>query len=109
MHLKDLAWEASTQHQICKFDSVMEAIKNKNILAHKNLNGIAKEKWSLAHDSGWRRGVMTTNMSEFLNSVLTGARILPISAIVQLTLMRCIHYFIERVTKGHRMVQQCQP
>lgn len=107
VHLKDLAWEAGTQHQICKFDSVMEAIKNKNILAHRYLNGISKEKCSLAYDSAWRRGVMTTNMSECLNSVLKGARRLPITAIVQLTLMRCVHYFIERVTKGHRMVQNC--
>ncbi|XP_075504484.1 uncharacterized protein LOC142541920 [Primulina tabacum] len=64
------------------------------------------EKWSLAHDGGWHRWVMTTNMSECLNSVLNGARRLPISAIVHLTLMRCVHYFIERMTRGGRMVQK---
>ncbi|XP_073060175.1 uncharacterized protein [Primulina eburnea] len=86
----------------------MEAIKQKNILAHRYLAGIEKEKWSLAHDGGWRRGVMTTNMSECLNSVLKGARRLPISAIVHLTLQRCVQYFIERVTRGARMVQENQ-
>ncbi|XP_073046183.1 uncharacterized protein [Primulina eburnea] len=66
----------------------MEAIKQKNILAYRYLDGIAKEKWSLAHDCGWRRGVLTTNMSECLNSVLKGARRLPISVIVHLTFLR---------------------
>ncbi|XP_073152294.1 uncharacterized protein [Henckelia pumila] len=108
VHLKDLCWEAGSQHQVCKFDATMEAIKNKNILAHKYLDGISKKKWSMAHDGGWRRGVMMTNMSECLNSVLKGARRLPISAIVHLTLLRCVQYFIERVTKGQRMVQENQ-
>ncbi|XP_073307173.1 uncharacterized protein [Primulina huaijiensis] len=108
VHLKDLCWAAGTQNQICKFDSIMEAIKQKNILAHRYLAGIAKEKWSLAHDGGLHRGVMTTNMSECLNSVLKGARRLPISAIVHLTLLRCIQYFSERVTRSGRMVQENQ-
>ncbi|XP_075475684.1 uncharacterized protein LOC142509464 [Primulina tabacum] len=108
MHLKDLCWAAGTQNQICKFEEIMKAIKQKNILAHRYLTGIAKEKWSLAHDGGWRRGVMTTNMSECLNSVLKGARRLPISAIVHLTFLRCVQYFIERVTRGGRMVQENQ-
>ncbi|XP_075489555.1 uncharacterized protein LOC142528395 [Primulina tabacum] len=108
VHLKDLCWAAGTQNQICKFEAIMEAIKQKNILAHRYLAGIAKEKWSLAHDSGRRRGVMTTNMSECLNSVLKGARRLPISAIVHMTLLRCVQYFIECVTRGGRMVQENQ-
>ncbi|XP_073121927.1 uncharacterized protein [Henckelia pumila] len=86
----------------------MEAIKNKNILAHMYLAGISKEKWSMAHDGGWRRGVMTTNMSECLNSVLKGACRLPISAIVHLTLLRCVKYFIEHVTKAQLMVHENQ-
>ncbi|XP_073137694.1 uncharacterized protein [Henckelia pumila] len=44
VHLKDLCWEAGKQHQICKFDATMEAIMNKNILAHRYLAGISKEK-----------------------------------------------------------------
>ncbi|XP_073119655.1 uncharacterized protein [Henckelia pumila] len=106
VHLKDLCWEAGKQHQICKFDATMEEINNKNILAHGYLAGISKEKWSMAHDGGWCRGVMTTNMSECLNSVLKGVRRLPISAIVHLSLLRCVQYmyFIERITKGQRMV-----
>ncbi|XP_073137920.1 uncharacterized protein [Henckelia pumila] len=108
VHLKDLCWEAGKQHQVCKFNATMEAIRNKNILAHRYFAGISKEKWSMAHDGGWCRGVMTTNMSECLNSVLKGARRLPISAIVHLTLLICVQYFIERVAKGQRMVQENQ-
>ncbi|XP_073133828.1 uncharacterized protein [Henckelia pumila] len=81
-YFKHLHGEAGKQHQICKFDAIMEAIKNKNILTHRYLAGISKKKWSMAHDEGWRRGVMMKNMFECLNSVLKGARRLPISAIV---------------------------
>ncbi|XP_073152947.1 uncharacterized protein [Henckelia pumila] len=108
LHLKDLCWEAGKQHQVCMFDATMEAIRNKNILAHMYLAGISKEKWSMTHDGGWRPGVITTNMSECLNSVLKGARRLPISAIVHLILLRYLQYFIERVAKGQRIVQENQ-
>ncbi|XP_073308366.1 uncharacterized protein [Primulina huaijiensis] len=93
VHLKDLCWATGTQNQICKFEAIMMAIKQKNILVHRYLAGIVKEKWSLAHDGGWRRG---------------GARRVPISAIVHLTLLRCVQYFIERVTRGSRIVQENQ-
>ncbi|XP_073153139.1 uncharacterized protein [Henckelia pumila] len=99
VHLKDLCWEAGKQHQIFKFDATMEAFRNKNILAHRYFVGISKEKWIMALDGGWRRGMMMTNMSEFLNRVLNGARRLPISAIVNLTLLRCVQYFIKHVAK----------
>ncbi|XP_075478915.1 uncharacterized protein LOC142519770 [Primulina tabacum] len=108
VHLKDLRWAAGTQNQFCKFEAIIEAIKQRNIMTHRYLAGIAKEKWSLAHDGGWHRGLITTKMSECLNSVLKGARRLPIYAIVHLTLLRCVQYFIERVTRGGRMVQENQ-
>lgn len=109
VHLKDLCWKSGTQHQIRKFDVVMDEIKNLDSRAYVYLSEIDKHKWTLSHDGGWRRGVMTTNMSECLNSVLKGARRLPISALVQLTFNRCVQYFIDRVTRTHRMIQANQP
>jgi hypothetical protein len=41
-----------------------------------------REYWALAFDGGRRYGVMTTNWSESLNSVLRGTRTLPITAFV---------------------------
>ncbi|XP_073318108.1 uncharacterized protein [Primulina huaijiensis] len=88
VNLKDLCWAAGTKNQICKFEATMEAIKKKNILANRYLAGIVKEKWSLAHDDGWRRGGMTTNITLDTSEVCT--------------------IFIERVTRGGRMVQENQ-
>ena len=36
---------------------------------------------------------MTTNIVEWINGVLKGARMLPITALVQLTFYRCVSYF----------------
>ncbi|XP_073049638.1 uncharacterized protein [Primulina eburnea] len=109
VHLKDLCWKAGTQHQIRKFDAIMDEIKNLESRAFVYLSEIDKHKWTLAHDGGWRRGVMTSNLSECLNSVLKGARRLPVSALVQLTFNRCVHYFIDRITRRQRMIQSNQP
>ncbi|XP_073121604.1 uncharacterized protein [Henckelia pumila] len=109
IHLKDLCWEAGTQHQIGKFNATMEAIKSKNVASFNYLSNISKEKWTFAHDGGWRQEIMTTNMSECINSVLKGARRLPITAIVELTLQRCVQYFIQRRGQSQKMMEKHQP
>ncbi|XP_075515605.1 uncharacterized protein LOC142550254 [Primulina tabacum] len=109
VHLKDLCWKAGKQHQIRKFDAIMDEIKNLESRAFVYLSEIDKLKWTLTHDGEWRLGVMTTNMSECLNSVLKGARRLPVSALVQLTFNRCVQYFIDRITRRQRMIQSNQP
>ena len=43
---------------------------------------------------------MTTNMSEMFNSVLKGARSLPITALVQLTFFLLNSYFVVRSDQG---------
>ena len=43
---------------------------------------------------------MTTNMSEVFNSVLKGARSLPITTLVQLTFFRLNSYFVARKEQG---------
>ncbi|KAL0426099.1 UNVERIFIED_CONTAM: hypothetical protein Sradi_1144700 [Sesamum radiatum] len=63
---------------------------------------------TLSHDSGWRTGILTTNMSECVNGVLKGARRLPIVAIVQITFHRSVRYFLERTTRCHRMLNANQ-
>ena len=55
---------------------------------------------ALSHDGGQRYGIMTTNMSKVFNSVLKGARSLPITALVQLTFSRLNSYFIARRAQG---------
>ncbi|KAL6321966.1 hypothetical protein AAG906_035881 [Vitis piasezkii] len=68
--------------------------------AQQWLEAIPFEKWVLSHDGGRRYGIMTTNMSEVFNSVLKGARSLPITALVQLTFFRLNSYFVVRREQG---------
>ncbi|KAL0390978.1 UNVERIFIED_CONTAM: hypothetical protein Scaly_0454900 [Sesamum calycinum] len=72
------------------------------------LDAINKEKWTASHDGGWRCGILTTNMSECINGVLKGARRLPVSALVEITLERTVHYFHVRAIKGQKMLQNNQ-
>ena len=51
------------------------------------LEHIPLKKWALSHDGERRYEIMTTNMSEVFNGVLKGARNLPITTLVQLTLL----------------------
>ncbi|XP_057747661.1 uncharacterized protein LOC130966855 [Arachis stenosperma] len=48
------------------------------------LNRIPREQYALTFDGGYRWGHMTTNLVECINSVLKGARNLPVTALVKL-------------------------
>ena len=58
-----------------------------------------------AYDGGKRFGHMTTNLAECINSVLQGARSLPICAIVKTTFERTKDWFVERGTKAECMLR----
>ena len=79
----------------------MNEIGKLNPQAHEWLERHPLCRWTLAHDGGKRFGMLTTNMSEIFNSVLKGARFLPITACVQLTFYRVVHYFDVRRSLGH--------
>ncbi|KAJ0545089.1 putative MULE transposase domain-containing protein [Helianthus annuus] len=98
--LKALAYRAGSQNQIRKFNSIMEEIGKINRKAREWLEQHAFDKWTLAHDGGKRYGLLTTNLSEIFNSVLKGARFLPITSCVQLTFYRLVHYFDVRRPMG---------
>jgi hypothetical protein len=56
-----------------------------------------KSKWALAFDEGGSRyGIMTTNILEVFNFVLTGIRALSVSGIVDYTFHKCDEYFVNR-------------
>ncbi|XP_057760419.1 uncharacterized protein LOC130980792 [Arachis stenosperma] len=72
------------------------------------LNRIPREQYALAYDGGYRWGHMTTNLVECINSVLKGARNLPITALVKATFYRLNELFTRkraeaesRITAGH--------
>ncbi|KAL0346404.1 UNVERIFIED_CONTAM: hypothetical protein Scaly_1656400 [Sesamum calycinum] len=106
--LKDLCWQAGSKYQLRKFNRIMDEIKKQDVKAFAYLDQINKEKWTASHDGGWRCGILTTNMSECINGVLKGARRLPVSALVEITLERTVHYFHVRAIKGQKMLQNNQ-
>ncbi|KAL6313700.1 hypothetical protein AAG906_010118 [Vitis piasezkii] len=85
--LKNLMCRAALATKIEKFNKHMNTIGRINATA-------------LSHDGGRRYGIMTTNMSEVFNSVLKGARSLPITALVQLTFFQLNSYFVVRREQG---------
>ncbi|KAK4388571.1 hypothetical protein Sango_2463700 [Sesamum angolense] len=108
IRLKDLCWRAGAEVNARKFERIMTEIRELNEEAYNWLEMIDKTQWTLSHDSGWRTGILTTNMSECVNGVLRGARCLPIVAIVQITFHRSVRYFLERTTRCHRMLNANQ-
>ncbi|GJX69522.1 uncharacterized protein Tco_0305249 [Tanacetum coccineum] len=98
--LKTLAYRAGSQNQVRKFNSIMDEIGQINPQARQWLQRHAFDRWTLAHDGGKRYGLLTTNLSEIFNSVLKGARFLPITRCVQLTFYRLVHYFDVRRPQG---------
>ncbi|KAK4411810.1 hypothetical protein Sango_0254000 [Sesamum angolense] len=103
-----ISWQAGSEYQLRKFNRIMDEIKKQDVKAFAYLDAINKEKWTASHDGGWRCGILTTNMSECINGVLKGARRLPVSALVEITLERTVHYFHVRAMKGQKMLQNNQ-
>ncbi|QHN94298.1 uncharacterized protein DS421_17g600040 [Arachis hypogaea] len=72
------------------------------------LDRIPREQYALAFDGGYRWGHMTTNLVECINSMLKGARNLPVTALVKATFYRLNELFTRkraeaeaRINAGH--------
>ena len=83
--LKNLVCRAALASIEHKFNKHMNTIGRINSEALHWLEAIPFQLWALSHDGGRRYGIMTTNISEVFNSVLKGARSLPVTTLVQLT------------------------
>ena len=94
--LKDMANRAGVQHQTRKYECCMENLKQLNANSVTWFSKLDTKKWTQAYDQGYRYGWMTTNIVECINGVLIGARMLPITTLVQLTFCRCVSYFDTR-------------
>ncbi|KAI5649249.1 hypothetical protein M9H77_35254 [Catharanthus roseus] len=97
-------WQAGTETKQWKFDHVMKKIQERNIYAYIYLMKLDPEKWTLLHDGGHRHGIMTTNISEALNSVLKKARVLPLKALVELIFNKLVKYFHQRREEAENCV-----
>ena len=59
-----------------------------------------KDKWALTFDKGYCYGAMTTNVFKCFNSVLKGARNLPITTMVKYTWFKLNAYYNDRHSKS---------
>ncbi|KAI5649135.1 hypothetical protein M9H77_35140 [Catharanthus roseus] len=84
---------AGTKSKLWKFDCVMNEIQERNMDAYIYLMKLDPEKWTLLHNGGHIYGIMTTNISEALNSVLKKARVLPLKPLVELIFNKLVKYF----------------
>ncbi|XP_025692816.1 uncharacterized protein [Arachis hypogaea] len=66
---------------------------------------IGVQRWVLAFDRGHRWGHMTANLVECINSVLKGARNLPVTAIVRSTFYRLNELVTRKSTEAHEHVR----
>ncbi|QHO23522.1 uncharacterized protein DS421_12g364270 [Arachis hypogaea] len=64
-------------------------------------DAIGLRHWVLAFDEGHRWGHMTTNIVECINSVLKGARNLPVLALVRATYYRLNELFTQKSAETH--------
>nr|XP_025611914.1 uncharacterized protein LOC112705294 [Arachis hypogaea] len=64
-------------------------------------DAIGLRHWVLAFDEGHRWGHMTTNLVECINSVLKGARNLPVLALVRATYYRLNELFTRKSAEAH--------
>ena len=80
--LKNLVCRATLATTQCKFNKHMTTIGRINSETQQWLEAIPLEIWALSHDGGRIYEIMITNMSEVFNSVLKGARNLPITTLV---------------------------
>ena len=93
--LKQLLWKAGSAHQRRKCNGYLQQIQAIDQEAITWVYKMNPEEWALSYDGGHRWGVLTSNDAECFNSVLKGARNLPISAMVEFTFRRLVKYFDE--------------
>ncbi|RYQ85831.1 hypothetical protein Ahy_B10g105454 [Arachis hypogaea] len=68
------------------------------------LDKIRREQYALAFDGGYRWGHMTTNLVECINSVLKGARNIPITALVKATFYRLNELFTRKKVEAEARI-----
>ena len=110
--LKSLALKVGYATQEAKFELYMQPIKEVEIEALRKKRRTKQQEsepdssimpytylmkedldmWTQLHDGGYRYGVMTTNVSECFNGVLTGAHGLPIAVMVEFTHCKLVAY-----------------
>ncbi|XP_057755559.1 uncharacterized protein LOC130974720 [Arachis stenosperma] len=93
---------------VCEYETRYQCLRERGEAYTNWLDRIPLEQYALAFDGGYRWGHMTTNLVECINSVLKGARNLPVTALVKATFYRLNELFTRkraeaeaRINAGH--------
>ncbi|KAK1414814.1 hypothetical protein QVD17_30573 [Tagetes erecta] len=96
-----MCWEIGSTSQERKYERLMKELEMTNKEAWRYLQGIEESKWTLLYDRGNRRwGNLTTNISESMNNVLRGVRLLPIRALMEYTFKRDVEQYAKHYQMG---------
>ncbi|XP_034217404.1 uncharacterized protein LOC117628979 [Prunus dulcis] len=87
--------KAAKSYSIAEFDCHFRKIKRKEHVA-QYLEEAGLHKWSRAHMDGRRYNVMTTNITESINSVLRFARMLPVVHLIGEIVNLLVKWFTDR-------------
>ena len=79
-----------------RVEEMLADVRSYNSEAANWITNIPRHQWCRSHDEGRRYGHMTTNLAECINGVLKGARFLPITGLVKLTMYRLNEFLVKR-------------
>jgi len=88
-----------------RFEAKLLAMRAEFPQAADWLDQIPKSKWTQAYNEGKQYGHMTTNLAECMNSVLKGARALPITVLVNETFNKINDSFLTKGIKIMNMIK----
>ncbi|XP_029147545.1 uncharacterized protein [Arachis hypogaea] len=107
-YLQKLIVNIGYSRTIQEYQMRYERLKEQGETYTNWLDCIPREQYALAFDGGYRWGHMTTNLVECINSVLKGARNIPVTALVKATFHRLNELFTRkraeaeaRINAGH--------
>ncbi|RYQ82968.1 hypothetical protein Ahy_B10g101577 [Arachis hypogaea] len=107
-YLQKLVVNIGYSRMVREYDVRYQRLRDRGEAYTNWLDRIPREQYALAFDGGYRWGHMTTNLVECINSVLKGARNLPITALVKATFYRLNELFTRkraeaeaRINAGH--------
>ncbi|XP_057755362.1 uncharacterized protein LOC130974504 [Arachis stenosperma] len=107
-YLQKLVVNIGYSRMVREYEFCYQRLRERGEVYSNWLDRISREQYALAFDGGYRWGHMTTNLVECINSVLKGARNLPITALVKATFYRLNELFTrkraeaeDRINAGH--------
>ncbi|XP_016178963.1 uncharacterized protein LOC107621455 [Arachis ipaensis] len=103
-YLQKLIVNIGYSRMIREYQMRYERLKERGESYTNWLDRIPREQDALAFDGGYRWGHMTTNLVECINSVLKGARNLPITALVKATFYRLNELFTRKRTEAEARI-----